>query len=203
MRKTLCRRQRWSGFRCALVLLGLSASACMVQRVPAPPTPAAVEPAASIHSPAPPESGVAVVIQKTERTLTLYRDGIAVQQFPVVMGRNQNGPKRFEGDMRTPEGIYRVTDKHPHARWRYFIGISYPNEYDVAAYARAITEGGVPVVNGEFMGIGGSVGIHGSDHHQEQAAGFDWTMGCVALRSEDIGVIYENVEPGTPVLILP
>ena len=53
------------------------------------------------------------------------------------------------------------------------------------------------------MGIGGAVGIHGSDRHSEQAAGLDWTLGCVALRSEDVGVIYELVEPGTPVLILP
>jgi len=143
------------------------------------------------------------VIQKRKHTLTLFRDGVALGEFPVVIGRNGDGPKRFEGDMRTPEGVYRVTEKRPHSRWRYFIGISYPNEYDVAAYARAIADGGVPVIDGEFIGIGGAVGIHGSDHYAEQAAGFDWTLGCIALRSEDVGVVYDLVGPGTPVLILP
>lgn len=150
-----------------------------------------------------PDSGVTIVIQKQRRVLTIMKDGVALGEFPVVMGRNGNGPKRFEGDMRTPEGVYRVTEKHPHSRWRYFIGISYPNEYDVAAYAQAIVDGRIPVIGGKFIGIGGAVGIHGSDHYAEQTAGKDWTMGCIALRSEDVGVVYEMVETGTPVLILP
>jgi len=190
--------QRWLP-----VTLGLMLSACAFHKAPAPPRPGVGEPTREANHTAVPQAGIALVIQKSRRTLTVYRDGVADKEFRVVMGRNGNGPKRFEGDMRTPEGLYRVTEKHPHARWRYFIGISYPNEYDVAAYARRIADGGIPVINGEFMGIGDSVGIHGSDHYVEQAAGSDWTMGCIALRSEDIGIIYELVEPNTPVLILP
>ena len=196
-------RHRTAALQWLPATLAFMLSACAVHRAPEPPRLEPAEPMFEVDHVPVPQAGIALVIQKSQRTLTVYRDGVAESEFPVVMGRNGNGPKRFEGDMRTPEGLYRVTEKHPHSRWRYFIGISYPNEYDVAAYARGIADGGIPVIDGEFIGIGGSVGIHGSDHYVEQATGSDWTMGCIALRSEDIGIIYDLVEPNTPVLILP
>ena len=171
-----------------------------VVEAPAGPAPA---PAVAPPKPRIPDNGLAIVVEKQSRTLSVFNDGVPVRQFPVVIGRNGSGPKRFEGDMRTPEGAYRVMDKRRHARWHYFIDINYPNEHDVEAYSKAISDGRVPVIGGEFMGIGGSVGIHGSDHLADQKAGKDWTRGCVAMHNEDVAVVYDLVEPGTPVLILP
>lgn len=197
-------RLRFASLRLFPAVLGLLLVACAAHQTPAPASRPVHPVPGNAERVGVPNIGLALVIRKAQRTLAVYRNGVATQEYAVVIGRNGGaGPKRFEGDMRTPEGLYWVTDKHPHARWRYFIGISYPNEYDVAAYAQAIAAGGIPVVDGEFMGIGGAVGIHGSDHYAEQAAGMDWTLGCIALRSEDIGVIYDLVTPGTPVLILP
>jgi murein L,D-transpeptidase YafK len=178
----------------------LACCACRSHEPVAPPPPAA-RVAASV--PAIPQQGVALVVEKSRRVLTVYDDGVPVFEYPVVMGRNGNGPKRFEGDMRTPEGTYRVTDKRPHERWRYFIELDYPNDSDVSRYAAAVTDGDVPVVRGEFMGIGAQIGIHGSDRPLEQEAGLDWTRGCVAMRSDDVAHLYPLVVPGTPVLILP
>ena len=171
----------------------------------AEPPPAAPVAVAPVAPPAPsiPNDGLAIVVEKHRRTLSVFNDGVPVRQFPVVIGRNGSGPKRYEGDMRTPEGAYRVMDKRRHARWSYFIDINYPNEHDVEAYAKAVSDGRIPVIGGEYMGIGGSVGIHGSDHHAEQKAGKDWTRGCVAMYNDDVAVVYDLVEPGTPVLILP
>jgi murein L,D-transpeptidase YafK len=167
------------------------------------PPPAAVAAAPEPPKPEIPNDGLAIVVEKRTRTLSVFNDGVPVRQFPVVIGRNSDGPKRYEGDMRTPEGAYRVMDKRRHARWQYFIDINYPNEHDVEAYAKAVSDGRVPVIGGEYQGIGGSLGIHGSDHHAEQDAGKDWTRGCVAMHNHDVAVVYDLVEPGTPVLILP
>ena len=54
------------------------------------------------------ETDVTVVVTKHTRRLELYRRGTLVQGFPIVLGARPMGAKRFEGDMRTPEGVYRV-----------------------------------------------------------------------------------------------
>jgi hypothetical protein len=45
--------------------------------------------------------------------------------------------------------------------------------------------------------LGGSIRIHGG------GAGEDWTLGCVALRDEDVVELFRHVQVGTPVEILP
>jgi murein L,D-transpeptidase YafK len=150
-----------------------------------------------------PDRGLAIVVHKSEHKLAVMSDGVTIYEFPVVMGPATRGPKRFEGDFRTPEGMYHVIGKHPHPRWRYFIALDYPNDNDVAAYSAAIAAGDVPLVNGEFPQLGGAIGIHGSDHLDDQADGTNWTRGCVAMHSEDVEVIYPMVARGTPVIILP
>ena len=175
----------------------LCACAPRPRTVPEPPR------APEIASPALPDTGIALVVYKERRLLTVMSDGFPLHEFPVVVGRRNHGPKRFEGDNRTPEGLYRVTQKRAHPRWRYFIEIDYPNGDDVSAYVAEIEEGRVPVFDGEFPGMGGRVGIHGSDKPIEQAAGFDWTQGCVAMDNDGIARVYELVDAGTPVLILP
>jgi murein L,D-transpeptidase YafK len=187
--------------------LALALSACLAAlpactaSAPLPPQPPVT--AQDTGEPSPPATGLALVVHKSTQKLTVFDDGVPIYEFPVVTGRRASGKKRFEGDMRTPEGVYHVVDKHPHARWRYFIEIDYPNTDDVAAYANAVADGQVPVINGEFVGIGGKVGIHGSDHYDDQARGRNWTMGCVAMRSDDVAVVYDIVRPGTTVWILP
>jgi murein L,D-transpeptidase YafK len=149
------------------------------------------------------ENGVAVVVTKHTRRLELYRRGGLVSAFPVVLGARPQGPKRYEGDMRTPEGVYRVTGKRIHGRWTYFIEIDYPNEVDRKAYAAEAAAGRIPLFARQLPGLGGSVGIHGNDRPGDQAAGRDWTKGCIAMRNEDVAVLYELVDVGTPVVVLP
>jgi murein L,D-transpeptidase YafK len=149
------------------------------------------------------ENSVAVVVTKHARRLELYRRGGLVGAFPVVLGARPQGAKRYEGDMRTPEGVYRVTGKRIHGRWAYFIEIDYPNEVDRQAYAVDAAAGRIPLFARELPGLGGSVGIHGNDRPGDQAAGRDWTKGCIAMRNQDVAVLYELVDVGTPVVVLP
>jgi murein L,D-transpeptidase YafK len=148
-------------------------------------------------------SDTLVVVKKHERTLDLYKHGVLQRRFAVVLGGKPKGPKRFEGDMRTPEGLYRVKDKRPHHRWRYFIAIDYPNAEDRVLYEHELQNGGVPKITDRPLRIGGGIGIHGTDQPDAQERGEDWTQGCVAMRNRDLVHVFDNVHIGTPVLVLP
>ena len=52
-----------------------------------------------------------MVVKKGKRKLHLYRDCRLVKTFPIDLGENPKGPKLYQGDMRTPEGLYRVIEK--------------------------------------------------------------------------------------------
>lgn len=49
-----------------------------------------------------------VFIEKSERTLTLFRGECELKTYMVALGRNPVGHKQQEGDGRTPEGRYRI-----------------------------------------------------------------------------------------------
>ena len=205
--------ERRSGSRCvrrrvvALLLAAAASGACAgpaVQQAAEPASPAPpITPAPAITNLLVEQSEVAVVVTKHERRLELYRRGTLVGAFPVVLGARPSGAKRYEGDMRTPEGFYRVAAKRTHGRWRYFIALDYPTETDRSAYDADVAAGRIPRIGGRFPGLGGNLGIHGNDHPRDQASGKDWTKGCVAMRNEDVAVLYDVVHVGTPVVVLP
>ena len=200
------------GWRIAVVALATAvAAACSTAKEPEPPSPLPPPPLSpTVGATAPTiaqmlveESDVAIVVTKHERRLDVYRRGLLVQAFPIVLGANPSGAKRYEGDMRTPEGLYRVAAKRTHDRWRYFIALDYPTVNDRYAYEANVIAGAVPRIGGTLPGLGGNLGIHGNDHPGDQAAGKDWTKGCVAMSNEDVAFIYRTVEVGTPVVVLP
>jgi murein L,D-transpeptidase YafK len=143
-----------------------------------------------------------IVIDKVTRELVLYRHGRAVKEYPVVLGRIP-GRKRFEGDHRTPSGLYKITDKHPSAKYDRFMAISYPNDEDRERYEAALTGGLIPAAlrRGPQASLGGLVGIHGSDKEDFNKLGINWTFGCISLANRDVEELYGEVSEGTPVLI--
>jgi murein L,D-transpeptidase YafK len=147
-------------------------------------------------------SEYAVVIRKEERTLTVYHRSEPVKVYPIVLGIASYGPKVYQGDLRTPEGVYRISSKRPHARWSRFMLLSYPNDQDRDRYAMALDEGRVPIIDGHAPGIGGAVGIHGSDREDSNARGDDWTWGCISLLNQHVAELYDTIPIDTPVLIL-
>jgi murein L,D-transpeptidase YafK len=69
------------------------------------------------------------------------------------------------------------------------LGISYPNANDRRqAAAQDLDPGGDIFLHGR--------GIEGKDK------GRDWTAGCVAVEDAEITVLYAQVRPGTPILLL-
>ena len=141
-----------------------------------------------------------IVVDKPTRELALYRHGKLVKSYPVVLGRSP-GRKIFEGDRRTPSGLYHVTAKRPHPKYDRFLDLDYPNDGDVTQYRSALTGGLIPAVLGRRRGTGGLVGIHGSDKEDFNRLGIDWTFGCVSLTNRDVEELFEYVGDGTPVVI--
>jgi murein L,D-transpeptidase YafK len=190
----------------ALLALALATSVACVPRDAAKAVePAVAEPAVATVSPESvfERSEAAIVVTKHARRLELFRRGLLVEVFPIVLGAQPSGAKRFEGDMRTPEGLYRVAAKRTHDRWRYFIALDYPTPSDRTAYDAEIQAGKIPSIGGKVPGLGGNLGIHGNDRPRDQASGKDWTKGCVAMRNEDVALLYKSVDVGTPVIVLP
>jgi murein L,D-transpeptidase YafK len=142
-----------------------------------------------------------VVVRKACRTLDVYHHGGRVRSFPAVFGLNGEGSKLYEGDLRTPTGLYMIVDKRPHRRWRQFLLLDYPNVQDLHRYWLAMEGGGIPRRGDGYVGAGGAVGIHGTDKPSLNARNVDWTWGCISLRNEDVDDLAALVPVGTLVLI--
>jgi murein L,D-transpeptidase YafK len=135
----------------------------------------------------PPVTGI--VVNKGPRRMYLLSGSTALRAFDIELGGDPIGPKRMEGDMKTPEGAYMIDRRNPNSSYYLSIGISYPNAYDLA-YAQAL---GVPP--------GGNIFIHGTP--REKRRNGDWTAGCIAVTNREMEDIYAMVGEGTPILIQP
>ncbi len=133
-----------------------------------------------------------VVVRKGERTITLYSQGKAVHVIAgLQLGDAPLGPKRFQGDERTPEGRYTIDYGNPGSAYHLSLHISYPNAAD-AAYAQS-----------QGRSAGGLIFIHGQPNGYTGRVPGDWTDGCIAVGNDEIEFLWENVGDGTPIDILP
>ena len=136
-----------------------------------------------------------IVVDKSDRTLTLYERGQPVAEYRVALGTNPVGPKARRGDGRTPEGLYFIEGRNPQSKYHLSLRISYPSQNDLQAAARK----GVPT-GGDIMihGLPRKFATVGSLHRQQ-----DWTEGCVAVTNEEIEEIWHAVPNGARILIQP
>ncbi|MEZ5560349.1 MAG: L,D-transpeptidase family protein [Pseudomonadales bacterium] len=136
-----------------------------------------------------------VIIDKTKRTLMLLNGSETVRSYRVALGGEPSGPKRREGDQRTPEGTYTIDARNPESDFFLSLRISYPNEQDQArARAAGYKPGGQIMIHGLPNGLGWM----GSRY-----MGRDWTDGCIAVTNSEMLEIWRLVDVGTPVEIRP
>lgn len=136
-----------------------------------------------------------VFIDKSERTLTLFRHERELKTYKVALGRNPVGHKQQEGDGRTPEGRYRIDFHKKNSSFHRALRISYPNAEDVrSARERGVPPGGAIMIHGLPNGMGSL----GPNHLLR-----DWTEGCIAVTNEEIEEIWRVVPDGTIVEITP
>ncbi|MGB6960474.1 MAG: L,D-transpeptidase family protein [Candidatus Acidiferrum sp.] len=136
-----------------------------------------------------------IVVHKSERTMTLFRDSKVLKTYKVALSTDPVGPKEREGDHKVPEGLYVVDAKNAHSKFHLALHISYPNAAD---RERARKPGVKPGGNIEIHGLGPNFGWVGSLHRQ-----VDWTDGCIAVTNSEIEEIWPLVPVGTAVEILP
>lgn len=146
------------------------------------------------------EEPVLIVVDKVCRTLNVYQYGRLAHSYPVVLGR-QPGRKLYEGDQRTPSGLYMIIDKDHHRRWSRFMLLDYPTGQDIRRYWQNVAAGAVPRHGEGYPGVGGEVGIHGTDHESFNRVGINWTLGCISLFNPDVQELYSLVRVGTLVYI--
>lgn len=136
-----------------------------------------------------------IVIDKSERTLTVFWHGVPLKVYRVALGGDPVEPKRKQGDQRTPQGRYLVSKRLEDSTYHLALHLSYPNEDD-RARARA-----------ERVNPGGAIEIHGLRPGYEWLGSahvlFDWTDGCVAVTNTEIEELWRVAPIGTPVEIRP
>lgn len=130
-----------------------------------------------------------IQVHKADRKMYLLHNEKVLKKYNVSLGFTPEGHKQFEGDGKTPEGVYTITHRNPNSEFYLSLGVSYPNAQD-RAFAAA--QGKPP---------GGDIFIHGGPNRKVTKR--DWTAGCVAVTDRQMETIYAMVKPGTPILILP
>lgn len=142
---------------------------------------------------------VFLLIDKSNYRLYLYEDTKLLKTYKVVFGSNDMGDKRFQGDKKTPEGIFHIIDKRIDNRWSRFMLLDYPNKETEVRFQYRKAHGQIP----NNAKIGGGIGIHGS--RPQVQLGIDlrinWTDGCIGMKNADVDELYRIVNEGTPVVI--
>lgn len=185
------------GWGCVGLLVLLVLPGCWLRREPAPTPVLADEDRIEWASAEP----WFIVVRTSCRTLDVYRYGDRLRSYPAVFGMGGSKGKLHEGDRRTPTGLYAIVGMRRHPRWQRFLLIDYPNLRDVQRYQVAMQSGHIPMLGTQTAGVGGAVGIHGTDKPWLNRKGVDWTFGCISLSNDDVEDLATLVPIGTQVLI--
>ena len=140
-----------------------------------------------------------ILILKKTYLLEVRKDTTVIKCYPVVFGFEPLNDKLRQGDGCTPEGIFHMRAKYPHASWSKFIWINYPTDDSWRKHNQAKRDGTIPA-NAQ---IGGEVGIHGVPEGYDYAIDQrqNWTLGCISLKTKDINEIYKFITETTVIEI--
>jgi murein L,D-transpeptidase YafK len=158
-------------------------------------------PLSSVNSPQ-------LYVMKGNRRLLVVNDGVLVRDYLCGLGPSPQGDKRFSGDGKTPEGDFYICVKNRESRFYKSFGLSYP---DVQHAGQALLEGKIGM--GEYRQIssaverrsvppwntplGGAIMIHGGGGYE------DWTKGCIAVSNSAMDELFQVIDVGTSVKVLP
>ena len=134
-----------------------------------------------------------VVVNKGERRMHLLSGRTVLKSYDIGLGNEPVGHKQFEGDGKTPEGIYFIDRFNPNSAYHLSVGVSYPNPNDRL------------FANQFGMSPGGDIFIHGRGPEGNAKAPKmrDWTAGCIAVKDDEIEDVYAMLRGGVPVVINP
>jgi hypothetical protein len=140
---------------------------------------------------------ISVQVVKKNYRMYVYHKHKFLTSYKVVFGPNFMTQKLKEGDRATPEGYFRINERHAHKDWTLFMGIDYPTAESRKIFEENKKKGLV----GASDRIGGSIGIHGvwadgaADIIIDQRT--NWTDGCIAMKKDDLLELSRLVKNGT------
>src|SRR5882762_4024226 len=71
-----------------------------------------------------------ILVEKSARKLSIFRGDEKLKSYRMALGRNPVGAKEQEGDMKTPEGIYKIDSRNPQSDYHLALHVSYPAAED-------------------------------------------------------------------------
>ncbi len=151
-----------------------------------------------------------VVVLKAQRAVLVFSEGERQGCWDAALAWDYpSGTKKHQGDRRTPEGWYRISDA-PESSYYGAMLIHYPATRDADRglalglidqakrdeIAAAHTAGTRP---DQYTKLGGRILIHGG------GSDYDWTLGCVGMDNEDVDALRALLSEGkrADILILP
>src|SRR5215208_3888371 len=132
-----------------------------------------------------------IVVEKSARRLSIFWDGNHVKTYRIALGRNAFGAKQEAGDMKTPEGIYKIDGRNPKSSFHLALHISYPSYEDNKRAARHGVSAGFDIM---IHGVQNGRGWIGAFHRWK-----DWTAGCIATTDEEIEELWRVTPDGTTI----
>ena len=160
-------------------------------------------------------SNVWIRVDKSERTVFVYRGDVLLRTLPADVSTSDEDKIR-RSDLgetdhyRIPEGVFYVARRNDASQYYRAFVVSYPGpvhalrglqsglitQQQYEDIVRADQEGREPPMNTR---LGGLIEIHGQGSGRRRA----WTRGCVALRNVHMDELWQYVEVGTPIVIEP
>jgi len=166
-----------------------------------------------------------LIFLRSQKKLLWYRNNELFKEINAVSGRGNLPDKSKEGDQSTPLGMFYITHKNPNSSFYRSLGISYPNEEDASrglreklidlkqyhAIRTAIKQKKLPP---QDTVLGSHIMLHGEPNSlnslnflgQLKAKAMtmiNWTNGCVAVSNKEMLPLFETVEIGSTIAILP
>lgn len=130
-----------------------------------------------------PSKGLWIAINRTKRTLTLYRGKAVIRKYPVAIGKS---------DYKTPQG-------------KFYVYLKRKNPYWTGGRHAEPVAGGSPQnpLGKRWIGLspgkGNYYGIHGNN--SPYSIGRAVSKGCIRMINSDVLGLYDLVAIGTPVWI--
>ena len=165
-----------------------------------------------------------VIAIKSSYKLLLLEKGELKAKYEIALSQRPNGHKEKQGDLRLPEGAYRLCQKTKgpfkgSAISAYFgpawMRVSYPNNFDAKVgletgliekwqYNTIVQANNKLQTPPKTTKLGGGIGIHGwvaSDWANDDDRHLTW--GCISMHNDDLKLFFEQIKLNAPIYILP
>lgn len=139
-----------------------------------------------------------LIVRKARYRLEVWQADRLLKVYPIALGGAPSGPKRQQGDQRTPEGTYQLIPHHPSPSFGGCFYVMYPGAADADLalekgiitptdhdhILEALARGAIPPHD---TALGGLILIHGT--RRRWVPGLtttNWTLGCIAMENDDL-----------------